>query len=347
MADPTPEELQQQIDELKSLITTEYEPPTGTEYSYPVVNQPVNDEMWQYVTLGLGNGILDEGGEPYWLRGRENVNNTVRITVSTVTNTAQALLRGFYHRLTADKTFTVPPVASTTVYHFCLTYDPTAHTTPGGPISLQMYAGTPPTTLGRFHVVLWTLTRKPNQLLTDAEYVKHRPRVAPSITVARQSDMPKPSAVLWGSICYVHRTNEVFMAVGDASDGDSGVSEWKNLTGPSETYTRPDGVYKWAGSGAKPGAARFGQTVFLEGRAARGDRFDGQNFNEGGTYELMTLPEGMRPSAERRFVTKSDGVGGILRSAIIVVSADGTVNAYPHQSCAWIGLDGCQFTLAR
>ena len=28
MADPTPEELQQQIDELKSLITTEYEPPS-------------------------------------------------------------------------------------------------------------------------------------------------------------------------------------------------------------------------------------------------------------------------------------------------------------------------------
>ena len=32
MADPTLEELQQQIDELKSLITTQYEPPSGSEY---------------------------------------------------------------------------------------------------------------------------------------------------------------------------------------------------------------------------------------------------------------------------------------------------------------------------
>ena len=95
MADPTLEELQQQVDELRSLITTEYEPPTGSEYSYPVVNQPLNDEMWQYITLAMGDGVLDEGGYPYRLRGRENVNNTLRISVSTVTNTAQAVLRGF------------------------------------------------------------------------------------------------------------------------------------------------------------------------------------------------------------------------------------------------------------
>lgn len=347
MADPTPAELQSQIDALTELITTTYEPPTGAEYSYPVVNQPVNDEMWQYVTLGLGSGILDEGGEPYWFRGRENVNNTVRVTVSTVTGTAQAIVRGFYHRLTSDKTFTVPPVSSTTVYHFCLTYDPAAHTTPGGPISLQMYAGAPPTTMGRFHIVLWTLTRQPNQLLTDAVYAKHRPRVAPSITVARQSDMPPASSVLWGSTCVVHRTNEMFMSMGDAGDGDSGVSEWKNLTGPSETYERPDGVYKWPGHGAKPGAARFGQTVFLEGRLARGDRFEGQNYNAGTDYELLTLPEGMRPSAERRFIAKADGVASADRSAVIRVFSDGRVVGVPNVSCAWIGLDGCQFTLAR
>ena len=347
MADPTLEELQQQVDELKSLITTEYEPPTGNEYSYPVVNQPVNDEMWQYITLGFGNGILDEGGEPYWLRGRSNVNNTLRITVATTTGTAQGVVRGFYHRMVSDKTFTVPPVASTTVYHFCLTYDPTAHTTPGGPISLQMYAGTPPTTLGRFHVILWTLTRTPNQLLTDSIVTKYRPRVAPQITVAKRSDMPSASSVLWGSTCVVHRTNELFMSMGNADDGDSGVSEWKNLTEPSETYTRPDGVYKWPGHGAKPGAARFGQTVFLEGRLARGDRFEGQNYNAGGEYELLTLPEGMRPSAERRFIAKADGIVSADRSVVLRVMSDGRVIGIPNASCAWIGLDGCQFTLAR
>ncbi len=339
MADPTPEELQRQIDELKSLITTQYEPPSGTEFSYPVVNQPMNDEMWQYVTLGLGDGVLDEGGQPYWLRGRENVNDTVKITVSTTRNTAQALLRGFYHRLTADKTFTVPAVSTTTTYHFCLTYDPTATTTPGGPISLQMYAGTPPTTMGRFHIVLWKITRSPSQLLTAATVERVRPKITPVITVDTTAHMPSANNVLWGTRCLVDDVKTEYRAGGASEDGPR---TWIPL---ADTYTRPDtDLYKWAGAGARPSSTRTGSVVVLEGRVVR---TNGADFYASTTigYAVYVLPESHRPSAERRFMTKGPGINSETKSATIVVSTNGEVRAYPHADNSWVSIDGCVFTV--
>lgn len=227
----TLEELEQQIQELRDLITTPYQPPSGVEQSFPIVNAPLSDEQWQLVTLGLGDGVLDQGGQPYWLRGRENANNTLRITVSFTTDDAQAVLRGFYHRMTADKTFTVPGVTTTTVYHFCLTYDPFGHTKPEGPISLQMYAGEPPTTQGRFHVVLWKLTRKPNQLLTDAEVERIRPKVSPMITVNRYEDLPEVSKMLWGTRCLVTQDGVEYRASG-SSEEDGGPTWWQRSNRP-------------------------------------------------------------------------------------------------------------------
>ena len=39
------------------------------EESFPVVEQPMSADQWQSVTLGIGNGILDEGGFPYKSEG--------------------------------------------------------------------------------------------------------------------------------------------------------------------------------------------------------------------------------------------------------------------------------------
>jgi len=339
MADPTPEELQQQIDELKSLITTEYEPPSGSEYSYPVVNQPMNDEMWSYVTLGLGDGVLDEGGQPYWMVGRENVNNTVRITVSNTKGTAQALLRGFYHRLTQDKIFTVPGVSSATTFHFCLTYDPTAATTPGGPISLQMYAGTPPTSQGRFHIVLWRLVRSPNQLLTDAKVERVRPKITPMITVDKESDMPDANTVLHGTRCVVTATMQEFRSTGSTEDGPRQWSEMKNI------YVTPDNqFYEWRNQGAKPASTRIGPMVVMEGRIFRTNNADFYASSTDG-YKIHQLPVDHRPQRERRFITKGPNLTSADTSSTIVVSSNGEVRAYPHRNVQWVSLDGCAFTV--
>ena len=337
MAYPTLEELQQQIDELKSLITTQYEPPTGNEYSYPVVNQPMNDEMWQYVTLAMGNGILDEGGQPYWLRGRENVNNTLKITVATTTGTAQGVVRGFYHRLTEDKSFTVPGVSSTTVYHFCLTYDPTASTTPGGPISLQMYAGTPPTTLGRFHVILWTLTRQPNQLLTDAAIVQHRPKVVSRISVGSPDYLPDARGMLWGGEAVVSHGWEkgALYTVSGVEDGVP--TSWESVTDPAWENLSYIPTYRHPGHGYRLGIQRVGKRRFLRGRVARDS---GANFVSGsGGYWVCTLPVGDRPSQEVRLTISGAGFNPPNQHSV-VINTDGEVRAYMSTNVSWYSLDG-------
>ena len=338
MADPTPEELQTQIDELKSLITTQYEPPTGTEYSYPVVNQPMNDEMWAYVTRGIGDGVLDEGGQPYWFRGRENVNNTVRITVSTTTNTAQAILRGFYHKLTADKTFTVPAVSTNTTYYFCLTYDPAASTSPGGPISLQMYAGTPPTTQGRFHVILWELDRKPNQLLTECVYRRVRPKIAPTITVDELAHRPNPSKALWGTQCFVSAKSAWYRATG-ASDETGGPTGWTSVSDGGFTDPGDTSEYVHAGHGFRRGV-RLTPDGYLELRGHISRR-NGGNFTVGSHgYQLYDL-SGWPSGSNQQFVTAGTGYNPPTAVKIEYSPTDQSVRAYPiNRDCSWISLDG-------
>jgi hypothetical protein len=346
MADPTPEELQQQIDELKSLITTQYEPPTGNEYSYPVVNQPVNDEMWQYITLGFGNGILDEGGQPYWLRGRENVNNTLRITVSTTTGTAQGVVRGFYHKMNEDKTFTVPPVASKTTYHFCLTFDPAASTSPGGPVSLQMYAGTPPTTLGRFHVVLWSLTRSPNQLLTNAPYQRFRPKISPTLTVNNEADLPDVTKVLWGTRVLCHETQVEYRAAGSGDETDS-PTHWLNAHASEWTNPGDTASYVWPGHGYRRGFRRVGDSLEFRGRIGR---VGGASFVVGGGgnaagYHLYNFGASNAPKQEQRFITSSSGWNS-QRLSVITVTSDGNVYGMPVIADApWMSLDGIRVSL--
>ncbi|MGO3895346.1 hypothetical protein [Brevibacterium aurantiacum] len=341
MADPTLEDLQTQITALRDLITTEYQPPSGIEFSYPVVNQPMNDEMWQYVTLGLGDGVFDEGGQPYWVEGRENAGNTLRITVSTTTGTAQAILRGFYHRLTEDKTFVVPGVMTKTVFHFCLTYNPVGSGGTAGPISLQMYAGTPPTTQGRFHIILWKLTREPNQLLTKADLVRVRPKITPMITVNGEADRPEPSTVLWGSRVLCTDNNAEYRATGSSGD-TGGPTTWTPVTDPDWVEYGDTPTYKWVGHGYRRAIWRRGKTRKLRGRITPVDGIEFSPTSDAG-YLLFSLNEGDRPVQECRFMTA--GVRGSTgrNSCSVTIYKNGEVRAWPDRSMSWMGLDGIEF----
>lgn len=351
MADPTEYDVIQdsRIEDLEQVVTTGSNPPDGSEYSYPVVNEPMSDEQWQYVTLANGNGILDTGGFPYnlVLNGDEsntNSTNSMRLTVDEHTGTAQAIVRGFYHRLTQDKTLSFPGVTSTTTYYVVLRYDPIGHTEPGGPIKVDVVTSLD-TTQGKHYVVLWTVTRRANQLLTDASIQRYRPRAAGSMYVWDESHKPDPGSVLWGSLCVVGSTGAIYRSAAE-SELDGGGDATKRAWVPmSDVAIRGDNqAYVSPGHGARIGSTRIGELVVLEGRVVRAN---GNIFSSGTTngYLIHILPERHRPARERRFITKSDGIGSSDRSAVVVVSSDGEVRAYPNQSCNWVAVDGCVFTV--
>lgn len=350
----TIEELEQQVQELRALITTDYQPPSEEEYSYPVVGQPLSDEQWQYVTRAMGDGILDDGGSPYWLKklatdAETNQRNQMVLTVSWEHSNAQASLRGFFHRLMADKVLNFPGVTTDTTYYVVLKYDPLGHNKATGPITAEVVTNLD-YTQGKNYVVLWSVNRKPNQLLTDATITRLRPRLAPSFYVWDESHMPQASKVLWGTVCHVGRSGKMYRSSGpDGADAEN--REWvlqqdedlKNLA--PDVSIRGDGSgYEYAGSGTPLRSTRFGNLVVMEGRVKREG---GAQFYASSTsgYYIRTLPEAHRPPNERRFITKADGVAGVLRSAVIVVSASGEVRAYPAQDCNWVSVDGCVFTI--
>ena len=56
MAEPTPYDLEQdaRIETIESLVTAEYQPPEGTEYSFPVANQGITQEQFRLMFLEIG-----------------------------------------------------------------------------------------------------------------------------------------------------------------------------------------------------------------------------------------------------------------------------------------------------
>lgn len=343
MADPTPTQLQSQIDELRSLITTEYQPLSTDEYSYPVVGQPMNDEMWQYVTLANGDGILDEGGRPYWLRsnGTEantNSTNTMLLTVSTTTGNAQSVMRGFYHRLMQDKVLTFPAVLSNTTYYVVLRYDPLGHNEEGGPISAQVVTSLD-RSLGKHYVVLWKGTRRPNQLLSEVTFENLRQKVTPTIQADTREQLPDPQSVLWGTLAVItsgRQGAEIIRAGGTNPDG--GPSDWVSLTDPPFTNPGDTAAYVYAGHGYRRGA-RLTPDGYIElrGHIARGDGSDFSRGNHGyQMYDLSGWPSGNN----QQFVTVSTGYSP---PAIVKIEygSDQTLRAYPiNRNCSWINLDG-------
>src|SRR5690625_7224110 len=50
----------QRLDDLESLITAEYEPPEGTEYSFPVANQGITQTQFRNMMRALGKGTITQ-----------------------------------------------------------------------------------------------------------------------------------------------------------------------------------------------------------------------------------------------------------------------------------------------
>ena len=173
------------------------------EESFPMRDEPMTDEQWKQVTLGIGNGVLNEGGDPYRLTNINNATNQVTVNVSTQTGLAQAIVAGFYHRIDAPVVLDVPAVTTTTNYWIVLEYSPLRLEQSEPPVQLKVVTALD-TTSGRQYLVLHKIYRKANQLLTDADRRSVKPRIAPTLQVRDESELPEPETVIRGTVAVVH-----------------------------------------------------------------------------------------------------------------------------------------------
>ena len=259
MAEPTAyDEIQDgRLDSLESLITAEYQPPAGAQYSYPVASQGITQDQWQQMNLTTGDGaiITDGSAYPFRLVGHDsasetNQRNTLILKVADNTGRNEASMAGFYFRQTADIELPFPPVSTTTTYHVTVTYDPRKFKTE--PLRLEVWAGEPPRANGQQHILLHTVARTPNQLLSQAVRTMHRHYVSPVITAAYDVGLPDSKDVLYGTLGIVRsRTSggDVVPGTGAIYESRGGYGwhnllkgEWQNM--PIHTGNN------WSGSGA-------------------------------------------------------------------------------------------------
>ena len=247
--DPTAYDLLQdhRLDALDDLVHPYYQPPSEVEHSFPVVGQGVTSEMYQQMSLAQGDGVLitDDSENSYRLENmpggptETNQRNQMLLKVSTNTGRSEAILRGFYHVLYKDMVIDLPPVTTATTYIIALTYDPRREEEPTGPIRVEVHQNTLPRTHGRKHIVLRTVHRLPNQLLSEAAHGRGRQYVSPTITVVSEADLPEPTDVLYGTIAIVRSqtsgggvvpgTGQIFEARGTHGWHNMLIGEWEDL----------------------------------------------------------------------------------------------------------------------
>lgn len=201
------------------------------EESYPVVERPVTAAQWSTMAQAGGDGIIDRGNHPFWPGSVSSVNDTITMQPSRYKSKsgpasgpqpAEAVLSGFYYRMTTDTTLKVPAVTSETTYWVALQYDPLRGTQAAGPIKLGVFKGTLDRSQGKTYLVLWSLKRRPNQTLQDAwaaAAAQYRPRVSPQLTVSTVGHLPTETETLVDTCAFIRDTGSTWRAEADGSGG--------------------------------------------------------------------------------------------------------------------------------
>lgn len=353
MAEPSAYDLEQDeaIQELRDVVTVSRNPVEGEEYSFPIPNYPLDQHQFELLGLTSGNGIIDRGDGPYRLKGwgtdsETNRKNSMLLTAGATTGQAEAVVAGYYHVLTKDMEIPLPPVATTTTYYICLTYDPRnkGGDVAFGPVSVQVYENVIPTTSGRVNIALHSVKRGANQLLSDAQVEVLRPRVSPLILVGSTGSLPKASSVLYGTVAIVEAQNDIVVA--STPDLDTGTpSEWVSVVSPKWADLADNPFYGWPGHGYRRGYRKSGSDIELRGRIKR---IDGEPFTPSGGdhdqgYRILQLPEDFAPKNAMRFINATDGYQS-NKLAAISIESDGSVYGKPLLGNAtWMGLDGIRF----
>ena len=289
MAEPTNyDKLQDgRLDSLESLITAEYQPPQGAEYSFPVASQGITQHQYTQMNLGTGNGILHRYPETYYIEthptdAETNARNTLLLKVTrhdVEGAVAEASIEGFYHRLTETIEIPIPAVTTSTQFYVTITYDPRKFKT--NPAKIEVWQNSLPTQSGLKHIILGRVDRAPNQVLTQAYIRRMRQYASPVISVPYETTLPPAEDFLHGTIAAIGAQGR-----GGLYTNYSPTGEWENLlVGDWENCSiYATSPYSWGGSAS----AR---------RRSGGIDVVADISNEGGsslaTREMFSLPEGM------------------------------------------------------
>lgn len=216
MTHPTAHDIlqDQRLDGLEGLVKPAYDPPDAPERSFPVVGQGIDSRQYQQMSRAAGTGVFvqSEPGSaqsPYRLVGmpggdsETNATNKMRLLVSSRTGRSEASISGFFHEQLEDMVIYIPPVTSETTYRLCLTYDPRKEDEPEGPIYIHLWNGEPSYKNNMRHIVLYTIRRSPNQLLSDATITQTRPWLGHVINVWSYQMLPDPERTEYGTLACV------------------------------------------------------------------------------------------------------------------------------------------------
>ena len=297
------------------------------ETSFPIKNAPMSDEQWKQVTLGIGSGVLNEGGDPYRLTNINNATNQVTVNVSTQTGLAQAIVAGFYHRLDAPVVLDVPAVTAATTYWIVLEYSPLRLEQSERPVQLKVVKALDATS-GRQYLVLHKIYRRPNELLTNAVISSVKPRVAPTLQVRDESELPEPETVIRGTVAVVHGDfPDIKIAKQDAGQPVAWVSL---LSGKWQTIE--DFANTTSFSGSPKQFRRVGTTRYLRGQFYRSNGSHTAYLSEGAGYTVARLDAADLPKRGMRFpivpVEQSTGNGVDAAGYIAVSATNGDVRLY-------------------
>lgn len=318
------------------------------ETSFPVIERPLTANEWSSVTRGIGDGVLDGGGNPYALSGLSNATNTATIGIESGQGYAHAILRGFYHKIDEPVTVSLPAVTTTTTYYIVLQYSPVRT---GEPIKLLVLTALD-YTQDKAYIVLHTVKRQRDQLLTDAEVVSLRPRIAPTLLVWKSSELPDHSKVAFGTLALAHGENRFLMATSSGwkdpleptgaridavekrfSDGP----EWKNLILAS--------IYVGGTGNQTPQYAIMpnGEVVF-RGRVSMKN---GGNFETGKSLYFGRL--GMTQQWDGVYVSALAGTGSsVFRLATSTGGTGGReLEYFTSDSISWVDLSGMRAWVKR
>lgn len=318
-----------------------------TEYSFPVVDEPLGASQWGSVTRGIGDGILDEGDSPYQITNKSNTNNTVDITVGSG-GFAHAIVGGFYHKIDADMTLSIPAVAETTKYTIALQYDPLREELP---VKLDVFTGTLDTTQGKKYLVLYEMTRQPNQLLSDVPALSVRPRVSPTVIYGSTARMPAANTVMWGTLALVHNDPtkpelEMYMSI---------TTQWLPIYSQTELFEWQE--FPDHGAWTSPVEGGFRRAVGRRGKARKlrgrlqltsGVFEPGRQYNGVLGATSGALPVQDRPARTVAFTTVcgNNNTQGIPVFARVEMTPGGDCHLWVSAPTGWVSLDGVEWEVA-